>query len=30
LLATVFRRTDCADSPEPAMSNILNDDMSGS
>src|SRR5690349_4590024 len=29
LLAVVFRRTDCADMPEPAISNALNDDMAG-
>jgi hypothetical protein len=27
LLATVFNRTDCAESAEPAMSKILNEGM---
>jgi hypothetical protein len=27
LLAVVFRRTDCAAMPEPAMSKALKDDM---
>src|SRR5689334_8359642 len=30
LLAVVLRRTDCADIPEPAISNALKDDMAAS